>query len=201
MEKLSKIKFANTWGRITLNFQMYLLLTHIKGNWMCGLVIWFSSNGNYFYHYSNHHLNRTFNAKNSKNQLLILIHRSYWILYISRKLGKNICCEVFQFLFMGCDKKSLYHATEKKFLYASFDMMKNKVFVLVGLLFMFHEICHCQKKFSKLNLKANMSKESMTGLHQIVSCSYDKNIILKHIKSFVYSTKEWKTFYWQFFHT
>ena len=91
---------------------------------------------------------------------------------------------------MGCDKKSLYHATEKKFLYASFDMMKNKVFVLVGLLFMFHEICHCQKKFSKLNLKANMSKESMTGLHQIVSCSYDKNIILKHIKSFVYSTKE-----------
>ena len=95
---------------------------------------------------------------------------------------------------MGCDKKSLYHATEKKFLYASFDMMKNKVFVLVGLLFMFHEICHCQKKFSKLNLKANMSKESMTGLHQIVSCSYDKNIILKHIKSFVYSTKEKKLF-------
>ena len=44
--------------------------------------------------------------------------------------------------------------------------MKNKLFVLVGLLFMFHEICHCQKKFSKLNLKANMSKESMTGLHQ-----------------------------------
>ena len=126
---------------------------------------------------------------------------NYWILYISRKLGENICCEVFQFLFMGCEKKSLYHATEKKFLYASFDMMKNKVFVLVGLLFMFHEICHCQKKFSKLNLKANMSKESMTGLHQIVSCSYDKNIILKHIKSFVYSTKEWKTFCWQFFHT
>ena len=98
-------------------------------------------------------------------------------------------------------EKSLHHATEKKFVYASFDMMKNKVFVLVGLLFMFHEICHCQKKFSKLNLKANMSKESMTGLHQIVSCSYDKNIISKHIKSFVYSTKEWKTFYWQFSHT
>ena len=96
--------------------------------------------------------------------------------------------------FTPCNRK-------KKFLYASFDMMKNKVFVLVGLLFMFHEICHCQKKFSKLNLKANMSKESMTGLHQIVSCSYDKNIILKHIKSFVYSTKEWKTFCWQFFQT
>ena len=89
--------------------------------------------------------------------------------------------------FTPCNRK-------KSFYMPPLIWWKIKFFVLVGLLFMFHEICHCQKKFSKLNLKANMSKESMTGLHQIVSCSYDKNIILKHIKSFVYSTKEWKNF-------